>query len=483
MQTQKTRRTVKGAAAAARRMNARMDAAAAAAGSEAIEALREQLRETHSKATAITAKADAERRNLTAAEAQELDALLAAGDSLDGEIERRAKLEARAAALATPQPRRVDPAAAARNVEGEGSRRVPATPVDARGGFRNFGDFAQAVMRGSIRGGQVDDRLRPLAASLSTYSSEGLGADGGFAVPTEFRSTIMQAVQAEESLLGRTDQQQTSSNNWTVPTDETTPWQSSGGIQAYWEGEAAAHTQSKISLKEQTLKLHKLSCLVPVTEELLDDAPSLESYLLTKVPAKMNYKINDAIVAGNGVGMPLGILNSPALVTVSKESSQAADTLLAQNVFKMYSRMYGPWRSSAVWLINQDVEPQMFGMTVAVKNVAGTENVGGSVVYVPPNGISGSPFGSLMGRPVLPMESCKTVGDVGDILFFCPSQYVTVAKTSGFKSQWSIHFWFDQDVAAFKTTFRLGGQPWLQAAISRANGSNTLSSIVALEAR
>ena len=53
----------------------------------------------------------------------------------------------------------------------------------------------------------------------------------------------------------------------------TTPW-GSGGIQAFWTGEAEAITQSKPVLEDVTLRLKKLSCLVPVTEELMEDGRS-----------------------------------------------------------------------------------------------------------------------------------------------------------------------------------------------------------------
>jgi HK97 family phage major capsid protein len=95
---------------------------------------------------------------------------------------------------------------------------------------------------GSRPGAQLDQRL---LAAATTYSSEGVGADGGFAVPQEFRTAIWQKVMGEDSLLSRCDQLVTGSNNMTVPADETTPWDTTGGVQVYWEGEAASVSASK----------------------------------------------------------------------------------------------------------------------------------------------------------------------------------------------------------------------------------------------
>jgi HK97 family phage major capsid protein len=241
--------------------------------------------------------------------------------------------------------------------------------------------------------------------------------------------------------------------------------------------------QSKPLLGEVTNRLHKLTALVPMTDELLEDAPALTSWINRKAPEKIDFKVSDAIINGTGAGMPLGILNSGCLITQAAEGSQAVDTILAMNIFKMYSRMYAPYRGGAVWLIHQDVEPQLFSMTVPVKNVAGTENVGGSVVYVPPGGINGSPYATLMGRPVIPSQSCGTIGDLGDIIFAALPQYWATTKAGGVRSESSIHLFFDYGVTAFRFTFRMGGQPWFKTTIAPKNGSNTLGAFVTLAAR
>jgi HK97 family phage major capsid protein len=71
------------------------------------------------------------------------------------------------------------------------------------------------------------------------------------------------------------------------------------------------------------------------------------------------FMTEDAIVEGTGAGQPLGILNSPALISVAKETGQAAATIVKENVDKMWSRMWARARKNAIWLINQDIEPQL----------------------------------------------------------------------------------------------------------------------------
>jgi HK97 family phage major capsid protein len=290
-------------------------------------------------------------------------------------------------------------------------------------------------------------------------------------------------VSGEDSLLSMTDQQTASGNSITFPIDETTAWQSAGGVLAYWGSEAAAMTQSKPALKESTLKLDKLTALIPVTDELLEDAAAMGSYVAAKAGEKINFKVNDAIINGTGVGQPLGIMNAACTVSVAKETNQAAATILGLNLLKMYSRMPSMNRRRAVWLINQDIESQLMSVNIETKNVAGSENVSGMPAYLPPGGLSGSPYATLFGRPIIATEGCQTIGTVGDIVFADLGSYLTVVKSGGVRADTSIHLWFDQNTTAFRFTLRMAGQPWLSAAIARKNGSNTLSHFVTLATR
>lgn len=459
-----------------------------------ISGMRDRQQALMESSQAIVNRAESENRDMTAEEQREVEGLTNEFDDVERQIALRERIASQNAVLTAPRARQTDPdpivgddppapvattpsrpsASAPRSPS-----RVPAEPrATARGtnGFRHFGDFANSVRMASMRGSELDARLRN--AAVTTYGNEGTGADGGFAVPPDFRTEILTKVFGEDSLIARTDRLQSSSNTITLPTDETTPWQSSGGIQSYWTAEGTTKTQSKPALGETTLKLHTLATLVPVTEELLEDAPAMGAYLNRKAPEKMDFKLSDAIVRGTGVGQPLGFLNSPALVTVAKESGQTADTINATNVVKMLGRLPTASRRNAVFLIHPDAEPQLPLMTI-----------GQQPVYLPPGGMRDNPFGTLLGRPVIPHQTAETVGDLGDIMLVDLSQYLSATKTgngrdaNGIKSDVSIHLWFDQDMVAFRFTMRVAGQPWWSSAIAQRDGANTQSPFVVLEAR
>jgi len=473
-----------------------------------VESLEDRLIELNQMMETLSAKAESEGGRMFTEDEQRIYAQYESEfETVDSQIEQKKRSAARAQRLAQGSGRATgatgvnddeDNEGAAQNNGGanggaQGARQTraaqssqnrrelgrtrPLVEDDRKGGFRHMGEFAQTVKRSMAQGANVDPRLVVLNATFSgTTGSTGSGGDGGFAVPPDFRTTIMEKVAAEASLIARTDQLVSSSNTITIPKDETTPWQSSGGIQAYWEGEAEQHTKSKPALESTSIKLNKLTAMVNVTDELLEDAPALGAYIRRKAPIKIDFKITDAIIRGTGAGMPTGVLNAACKVKVAKESAQVTQTLLFANIVKMWSRLYSGCRGTAVWLINQDIEPQLFGLQFPGSGTA-------VPVYLPPGGLSSSPYGLLMGRPVLPFESCSPLGTEGDIILTDLQAYMTAQKVTGLRSETSMHLYFDYDITAFKFILRVAGQPWWNKAVDPAQGSNTRSCIITLADR
>jgi HK97 family phage major capsid protein len=454
-----------------------------------IAAYRARQDELVAKSQGVIAQADADRRELTTDERKMVSDNSAEVERLENEIELRERVAAQDRRLSEPQPRKT--AANAGDPPAENDRpqpelqttylNSPATRAAARGngGWHNLGDFARAVRAATVQPGRTDARL---SAAATTYGSEGVGADGGFAVPPDYRASIMSIVQSEDALFSRVDASPTSSNSVTVPTDEATAWGTSG-VRVYTRAEAAAMTASKPNLKDVTVRLNELYAMVPVTDELLEDAPMLGRLLTTKAGEAFDFAITNYIINGTGAGQPLGIMNAPCLVTVAVEGSQTAATIHALNVAKMWGRMPARARSQAVWLINQDCEQQLMQMGFQVGKADQSSFTGGVPLFVPPGGLSATPYATLMGRPVIATEACATLGTTGDIIFAYLPGYFMPYKAGGIRSDVSIHLYFDQGISTFRWTFRIGGQPWLSAPVGRKNGSNTLSHFVALAAR
>lgn len=443
-----------------------------------IEEMQAEQEELLAASKAIVDRADEEDRDLSEDDIAEIEANKVKVENLKRQITARQA----AAPVAQGQGRRTTAEQINRS-EGvnEGQTRRTTVPAQARQnpgmfGFRNFGEYAMTVR---MAGGDAPDQtaLTRLTNALTTYGNEGSGQDGGFIVPPDFRREIATRVFGDESLITRTDRMTTSSNTIVLPKDETSPYGTTG-IQAYWEAEAAQKTQSKPVFGQNAIRLNKLIALVPVTDELLEDAPAIDSYLRNKTPQVMTAKLNTAFISGTGVGMPLGILNSPSLISVAKESSQPADSIWFKNIVNMYARMRASSLPNAVWLANQSILPQLFTMQFAPGSSTPVP------VYLGPSGLAGAPYGTLMGRPILFLEAMPAVGDIGDLVFADLTQYLTVSKGNDPKTDVSIHLFFDYDVTAFRFVFRVAGQPWWNSTVTpQASGAPTLSEFVALADR
>jgi len=190
-------------------------------------------------------------------------------------------------------------------------------------------------------------------------------------------------------------------------------------------------------------------------------------------PEALAYFEDDAFINGDGAGEPLGILNADALITVTKETGQAATTLVAENLDKMYSRMLPSSVGNAVWIAHPDTFPQLASLSRAV-------GTGGSAIWV--SNISDGPPSSIYGRPLIFSEKAQTLGTAGDIYFVDLSYYV-VADRQAVTMAASEHVRFTNDEMVWRFVERIDGRPWIDSALTPRNGSNTLSPFVNLAAR
>lgn len=344
--------------------------------------------------------------------------------------------------------------------------------------FANFGEQMLAIVNAGRPGGAIDPRL--LAIQNATGASEGVPADGGFLVQQDFSAELIKSVFETGILAPKCRKIGISANANGIKingVDESNRANGSrwGGVQGYWAAEAGTVTSTKPKFRQINLTLNKLMALYYATDELLQDSSAMDSILSQAFADEIKFKLDDAIIRGTGAGQPLGILNAGCLVTVTKENAQPADTVVAENIMKMWARMVASSRANAVWLINQEIEPELSSMAISAGTAA-------FPIYMPANGLSGSQYSTLYGRPVIPIEHASALGDIGDISVVDLSQYL-LADKGGMQMASSIHVQFIYDETAFRVTYRVDGQPVRATTITPFKGSNALSSFVTLGAR
>ncbi len=349
--------------------------------------------------------------------------------------------------------------------------------------FASFGEQLQAIAyAGMNKGADQDPRLH---WAVSTGAGEAVPSEGGFLVQRDFSTDLLALMHDQGQLLSRvrTIPISANANGIKLPTiDETSRVNGSrwGGVQGYWADEAGTVTETRPKFGRIELDLKKLMAIGYVTEELLRDSAALEVIMSTAFTEELVFKVEDAIINGTGSGQPLGILNSGGLVTVDAEIAQVAATVVSANILNIHSRMPSRQRGAAIWLINQEIEPQLY--TMALPAADGSALV---MLYRPPgsNDVAGvAAFGTLLGRPVVPVEYCAALGTVGDIMLVALSEYLLIDK-GGVRQDSSMHVRFLYDEMTFRFIYRVDGQPAWKSAVTPFKGTLTYSPFVALATR
>lgn len=404
----------------------------------------------------------------------------------------------------------MDDMEALRDQMAEGARPMQAAPENAAPAQPTLGEQLQQVAAVELRrrGARipgVEVRVNP-RANTASGQNETDGDDGGYLLSPTVTTALLQSVRESSFFLPRVrhlsvgpDSNSLDMPYW--PDKDRSNSNRYGGVKAYWMNEADQYTATQTKFATRSMKLTKLGALGYATEEILRDSRFLESIMMDAFNNAMTWEVDEAILFGAGTvsgnaAQPLGMLNgtastgNAALITVAKETSQAAATVNMQNILKMWNRMDPASRSRAIWLINPDIELQLIQMTMqtgtissagesAVEKVSGTFGV---PVYMPPNGLASAPYGTLLGRPVVPNEHMAVAGSLGDIAFVDPSEYFWIER-DGIRQTTSVHVRFEYDEMAFKFTYRCNGMPSWYSVGTPAKGTTTRSPYVALAAR
>lgn len=457
-----------------------------------VDSLRNRQETALGRSQAILNRAEAENRELTVEEKNTIQANTSMVDSLEGQIQ---------AMLAAPLPR-LTPAGAGERPDSElliAGSRVGSTPhtsstsersgprllaagsaryADVFGqptparGFKNLGDFCRALV---LRDTQ---RLENAATGMN----EGFGGEGGFMVPSGFVQAIMDSSLESELIRPRARIVKMTAPHTSVPFIDATNRANSavGGLRLKWAAEGSSGGSQKAKTSVLNLHAHKGSILVPITRELLEDGPGLQSVLIESMGSAIGFGLDSSFLRGTGAGEPLGILTSPAKIAVTKDASQVAATITATNVTKMISRMLPSSFSKAIWVAHPTTIDQLMRLTVIVKNVAANENVGG--FGAPLFQMNADGQATLATRPVLFSEHASVLGTEGDLMLIDPTQYA-VGLLRDVRLDTDPYSGFENDEIKLRLSLRIDGQPLLPNAVTPAQGSTTLSAFITVETR
>jgi len=435
---------------------------------------RRKLKTLKDEGNAILVKTETEKRAMNPEEKARFDAVTAEMDAVEGRMDSYIKINRISEdELKNPEPMKPE----GRMIPGASEEeRLLSAPM---GGFKSGGHFLRDVMRADTNNGMSEElRKWNLAVRTAGNMEEGDGAQGGYLVPVEYSKTLIQKSLETSIVRPRASIQPMASNRITFSADVDKDHSSNyfGGITLYRPGEGGQTTKKNPTYEQIALTLNKVTGLCYVSDELMEDSViAVEAEVNRKFGQAIAFVEDDDYLNGTGAKMPLGAIssNNPAIVTVTAVSGQGAATIIADNIIDMFARMYPAGAGNAIWIANIETFPQLAKLTLAV-------GTGGIPVWMPAGGVSGSPFNTLMGRPVIFTEKCQALGTAGDIAFVDFSQYKIGQKTNGIQTASSIHIRFDYGETAFRFAMRYDGTPTWTSALTPKRGSATLSPFVVL---
>jgi HK97 family phage major capsid protein len=358
---------------------------------------------------------------------------------------------------------------------------------DTAGKFKSFGDFLSSIAR--MRSfGIPDNRLvyktergeivKP-AVNVDGKATlvEGTDSAGGFLVPEEYRAEL-QSIGLEQAVVRRANPfvvpMRSDTLTYPIVNDQSHASSVHGGVVAYWTKEGAVGTESEPTFGNITLTAKKLSGYTKVSNELLaDSAIALEPFLRRQFGEAWAWFEDLAFLRGSGSGQPLGVYNAAATISVTRQDT---DEVFVKDVYNLYSRMMPGSRDRAVWILNNEVLPQLLWMHSANTS---TNAYGAPQVFQP--NIIDPLKQQILGRPYFVTEKMPGLGDAGDFGFYDFGSYL-IGERSPLVIDMSSHVYWSTDHIAYKFTERIDAQPLFPAALTPYGSQDTLSPFVMLGA-
>ena len=311
----------------------------------ALEDLREKKQSYIETGRNILAKADAEKRSLTAEEQGDFDGLLKKAKALDTTLTRAAQLGELRAEIARPvQPLGAGLIPASENgmIYGGSRNTRPGEvriykPNEAIAEQRYTGPGIGAYVRGMLTG-RWEPELRALA--------EGTPSAGGYVIPTPL------ALQVVDLLRNQAQVHRAGAVSVTMNSATLKMARLASDVTAGWKAENAAMTYSDNSFQQILFTANTLIAGAKISLEMIEDSENIDAVVSNSISKALALALDYAALYGSGAApAPTGIKNQSgvtltvlgtngySLVDWSK-FSQGISTLMQANVEGPFGAIY-----------------------------------------------------------------------------------------------------------------------------------------------
>lgn len=345
--------------------------------------LREKRMNLITQAREILDTAEKENRNLTVDEEQKYDRIMEDVDKLAKDIERLERIEQLEKEMRASVAEPIKPIIETRN----------------NGENKEYRDVFMKMLRQTIHGLDPHE-LRTLKL--------GDAGKGGYLVPTEFERRLVQKLE-EENIMRRLATVITTENDRNIPVE------SDYGTAA-WTAEEGQFNESDATFSQAVLKAYKLTTLIKVSEELLEDAAfDLETYIINAFARRFGVAEEAAFVAGDGNGKPTGVLKDAQLGV----TTAASNAITFDEIIDLYYSLKSPYRNRASFIMND----------ATAKVIRKLKDNDGQYLWQP-SVQQGQPD-MLLGRPVYTTAGMPTIAAGANVIAFGDFSYYWIADRAG----------------------------------------------------
>ena len=338
-----------------------------------------------------------------------------------------------------------------------------------------FADYLIAVQRGDTK------RIETVYGAQKAALSETAGDTGGYLVPVEYAGSILQAAysQAVVRRCGPTVIPM-AHREWNQPALDytgTTAGQFAdlGGVVVTMTEEAGEKTETEPAFKNVKLVYHEMSGYTLASNMVRRDAgPALEAMLRSLFAKAIALKEDWLFLQGTGAGQPLGVFNSNCLAATVAASS----TFVLSDIADMMDLFMDDGGTNGTWIIHPKVRSKL----IQLADGSGAAN---NVIWI--NNARDNPGDlRLMGMPVyvsvcMPvMPPGTSAATKGGVLLGDWSKYL-IGDAGGLVIDFSEHYKFINNQGTWRFCKYIDGQPWMNAAMTLADGSTTVSPFVTLK--
>jgi hypothetical protein len=265
------------------------------------------------------------------------------------------------------------------------------------------------------------------------------------------------------------------------------------GVALYYAGETAPRTLTDAGLNMIDYKITDLTAFTALSRDFVaDNYLAFDSQLTRMIGRGFGWMEDWVCINGNGIGRPQGYLNANCAIAVSRT---AANEIQPYDLTTMISSASPMVWDDLRWITNVTTIPQLAilrdnnGAYVFQPNALINQAMQLTIMEKSMGGrgaeLMHRPMGTLLGFPVYFSEKVSTLGHTGDLSLVAPSQY-GLAERSGLEIAVSEHFYFNQDLIAYRFKKRHDGKmlwraPYIQADTFATPASGTqVSPIVIL---